>query len=56
MVRKYDILQWYSYFLKSGDVFSIKADAKKCNFDGDRLSVRTQAVEKALSWLREELK
>lgn len=31
MAKKYDILQWYSYFLKSGDVFSIKTDAKKCD-------------------------
>ena len=33
-----------------------KVYAEKCNFEGDRLSVRTQAVEKALSWLWEELK
>ncbi|MBE6008495.1 MAG: nicotinamide-nucleotide amidohydrolase family protein [Lachnospiraceae bacterium] len=33
-----------------------KAEAKKYIFEGDRLSVRTQAVEKALLWLREELK
>ena len=33
-----------------------KVDAKKYVFEGDRLSVRTQAVEKALLWLREELK
>ena len=29
MVEKYDILQWYEYFLKSGDEFDIKNDAKK---------------------------
>ena len=33
-----------------------KTDAIKCNFSGDRLSVRTQTVEKALEWLWEELK
>ncbi len=30
--------------------------AIKCNFEGDRLNVRTQAVDRALNWLREELK
>ena len=29
MAEKYDILQWYSHFLKSGDSFNIKQDAKK---------------------------
>jgi hypothetical protein len=29
MSEKYDILQWYSYFLKSGDKFDIKTDAKE---------------------------
>ena len=29
MAEKYDILQWYSHFLKSGDEFSLKKDAKK---------------------------
>ena len=29
MAEKYDILQWYSHFLKSGDEFDIKQDAKK---------------------------
>lgn len=29
MAEKYDILQWYSYFVKSGDSFNIKNDAKK---------------------------
>ena len=29
MAVKYDILQWYEYFLKSGDEFDIKNDAKK---------------------------
>ena len=29
MAEKYDILQWYSHFLKSKDVFNIKNDAKK---------------------------
>ena len=29
MTEKYDILQLYSYFLKSGDKFDIKTDAKK---------------------------
>lgn len=29
MAGKYDILQWYSYFVKSGDSFSIKNDAKE---------------------------
>jgi hypothetical protein len=29
MAEKYDILQWYSYFVKSGDSFDIKRDAKK---------------------------
>lgn len=29
MAEKYDILQWYSYFEKSGDKFDIKNDAKK---------------------------
>jgi hypothetical protein len=29
MALKYDILQWYEYFLKSGDEFDIKNDAKK---------------------------
>lgn len=29
MAEKYDILQWYSYFLKSGDKFDIKTDAKE---------------------------
>lgn len=29
MAEKYDILQWYSYFEKSGDKFNIKNDAKK---------------------------
>ena len=32
-----------------------RTEAKKFNFEGDRLSVRTQAVEKALLWLKEEL-
>ncbi len=31
MAEKYDVLQWYSYFIKSGDVFDIKNDAKKGN-------------------------
>ncbi len=30
-------------------------EAEKFIFEGDRLSVRTQAVEKALLWLKEEL-
>ena len=29
MAENYDILQWYSYFVKSGDEFSIKKDAKE---------------------------
>jgi hypothetical protein len=29
MAEKYDILQWYSHFVKSGDSFDIKRDAKK---------------------------
>ena len=29
MAEKYDILQWYNNFVKSGDVFDIKNDAKK---------------------------
>ena len=29
MSGKYDILQWYSYFIKSGDKFDIKNDAKQ---------------------------
>ena len=29
MAEKYDILQWYSYFVKSGDKFDIKNDTKK---------------------------
>lgn len=29
MVEKYDILQWYDYFIKSKDKFDIKTDAKK---------------------------
>jgi hypothetical protein len=29
MVEKYDILQWYFHFVKSGGVFDIKNDAKK---------------------------
>lgn len=29
MAEKYDILQWYSYFEKSGEKFDIKNDAKK---------------------------
>lgn len=29
MTEKYDILQWYSYFIKSGEKFNIKNDAKK---------------------------
>jgi hypothetical protein len=29
MTEKYDILQWYSNFVKNGDVFDIKTDAKK---------------------------
>lgn len=29
MVEKYDILQWYSYFLKSKEEFNIKHDAKE---------------------------
>ena len=29
MAEKYDILQWYSHFLKSGDEFNLKKDAKK---------------------------
>lgn len=31
MAEKYDILQWYSHFVKNGDVFDIKTDAKKEN-------------------------
>lgn len=31
MVEKYDILEWYSYFEKSGDKFDIKNDTKKCD-------------------------
>ncbi len=29
MAEKYDILQWYSYFEKSGEKFNIKNDSKK---------------------------
>lgn len=29
MAEKYDILQWYDYFIKSKDEFDIKSDAKK---------------------------
>ena len=29
MAEKYDILQWYEYFLKSKDKFDIKTDSKK---------------------------
>lgn len=29
MAEKYDILQWYEYFLKSKDEFDIKSDVKK---------------------------
>lgn len=29
MAEKYDILQWYSHFVKSNDSFNIKTDAKK---------------------------
>jgi hypothetical protein len=29
MAEKYDILQWYDYFLKSNDKFDIKTDTKK---------------------------
>lgn len=29
MAEKYDILQWYEYFEKNGEVFDIKKDAKK---------------------------
>ena len=29
MAEKYDILQWYSHFVKSGDSFNIKYDVKK---------------------------
>jgi hypothetical protein len=29
MAEKYDILQWYDYFIKSKDEFDIKLDAKK---------------------------
>ena len=29
MAEKYDILQWYSYFVKSGEKFSLKNDAKE---------------------------
>jgi hypothetical protein len=29
MAEKYDILQWYSHFVKSGDSFDIERDAKK---------------------------
>jgi hypothetical protein len=29
MAEKYDILQWYDYFLKSKDTFDIKTDTKK---------------------------
>ena len=32
-----------------------RTEAEKFIFEGDRLSVRTQAVEKALLWLKEEL-
>ena len=31
MAEKYDILQWYSYFEKSGEKFDIKNDAKEGN-------------------------
>lgn len=31
MSEKYDILQWYSYFEKSGEKFNIKKDAKECS-------------------------
>lgn len=31
MVEKYDILQWYEYFCKSGDKFDIKNDTNKCS-------------------------
>ena len=31
MTEKYDILQWYSHFVKSKDSFNIKTDAKKGN-------------------------
>lgn len=31
MAEKYDILQWYEYFLKSKDEFDIKTDVKKSN-------------------------
>ena len=31
MAEKYDILQWYSHFVKSKDSFNIKTDAKKGN-------------------------
>jgi hypothetical protein len=31
MEEKYDILQWYSHFVKSKDSFDIKTDAKKCS-------------------------
>lgn len=29
MEEKYDILQWYEYFVKSGDKFNIKTDTRK---------------------------
>ena len=29
MAKKYDILQWYDYFLKSNDKFDMKTDTKK---------------------------
>lgn len=29
MAEKYNILKWYEYFVKSGDKFDIKTDAKK---------------------------
>ena len=29
MAEKYDILQWYDYFIKSKDKFDLKTDAKK---------------------------
>ena len=32
-----------------------RVEAKRFMFEGDRLSVRMQAVEKALQWLKEEL-
>ena len=31
MAENYDILQWFDYFVKSGDKFDIKTDAKKCD-------------------------